>query len=63
MAGGVVIGTLALGRLHTPRWRLMTAFVGANLVLNAAVGWCPSSLVLHKLGVKTASESGACVRG
>lgn len=63
MAGGVVLGTLALGRFSNPRWRLMTSFVGANLVLNAAVGWCPSSLVLHRLGVRTAAESGVCARG
>ncbi|MHB8294722.1 MAG: YgaP family membrane protein [Acidimicrobiales bacterium] len=60
IAGGVVLSTLALGRAHSPRWRVMTAFVGANLVLNAAVGWCPASLVLHKLGVKSMAEGASC---
>lgn len=63
LAGGVVLGTLALGRFSNPRWRLMTAFVGVNLLSNAVLGWCPSSLVLHRLGIKTAAESGGCARG
>lgn len=56
MAGGVVLVTLALGRERTRRWRLLTGFVGINLVMDAAVGWCPSSVVLHHLGVPTAAE-------
>lgn len=56
MAGIVVLATLILGRQHSDRWRLLTGFVGANLALNAAVGWCPMSVVLHRLGVSTATE-------
>ena len=55
MAGVVVLATLALGRRH-PRWRILTGFAGANLLLNAAVGWCPTSVVLHRLGISTAAE-------
>lgn len=55
MAGTVVLASLILGRPH-PHWRIVTGLVGANLVLNAAVGWCPMSVVLHRLGVSTASE-------
>ncbi|MDI3315230.1 MAG: DUF2892 domain-containing protein [Mycobacterium sp.] len=56
MAGAVVLTTLTLGRKYSSRWRLMTAFVGANLLLDAAVGWCPTGVVLHRLGVPTAAE-------
>ena len=56
MAGTVVLATLALGRQHSARWRILTGFVGANLLLNAAMGWCPMSVVLHRLGVSTAAE-------
>jgi DUF2892 family protein len=56
MAGIVVLATLILGRQHSDRWRLLIGFVGANLALNAAVGWCPMSVVLHRLGVSTAAE-------
>lgn len=56
MAGTAVLSTLALGRAHSPRWRVVTGFVGANLLLDAAVGWCPTSLLLHRLGIPTAGE-------
>jgi len=56
LAGVVVLLTLGLGRRASPRWRLLTAFVGANLMLNGTVGWCPTSLVLHRLGVQTRCE-------
>jgi len=58
LAGTVVLTSLALGRSQSPRWRALTAFVGMNLVLNGAVGWCPTSLLLHRVGVRTACEQG-----
>jgi hypothetical protein len=30
--------------------------VAANLILNGFAGWCPGSVIVHKLGVPTASE-------
>lgn len=56
LAGGMVLVTLALGRKFSARWRMLTGFVGANLLLDAAVGWCPTSVVLHRLGIPTATE-------
>lgn len=56
VAGSVVLVSLALGRGHRARWRILTGFVGANLLLDAAVGWCPTSVLLHRFGVPTASE-------
>lgn len=56
MAGAVVLTTLILGRERSKRWRLLTGFVGVNLIMDAAVVWCPSSVVLHHLGVPTAAE-------
>lgn len=56
MAGAVVLVTLILGRESSRRWRLLTGFVGVNLIMDAIVGWCPSSVVLHHLGVPTAAE-------
>lgn len=56
MAGTMVLSTLALGRLHCPRWRILTGFVGANLLLDVTVGWCPASLLLRRLGLRTAVE-------
>lgn len=56
MAGAVVLITLVLGRERSKRWRLLTGFVGGNLIMDATVGWCPSSVILHHLGVPTAAE-------
>jgi hypothetical protein len=39
----------------------MTVAIGANLILRAIVGWCPSSLALRRLGVPEAWETAAPV--
>lgn len=56
LAGGVVIFSLVLGRERSKRWRILTSFVAVNLLLDGTVGWCPTSVLLHRLGVPTASE-------
>ncbi|WP_308012258.1 YgaP family membrane protein [Mycobacterium intracellulare] len=56
IAGSVVLVTLTLGRVRSKRWRILTGFVGANLLLDAAVGWCPTSVLLHRLGIPTTAE-------
>lgn len=56
LAGSVVLTSLLLGRENSRRWRVLTAFVGLNLLLDAAVGWCPTSLLLYRLGIRTAAE-------
>lgn len=58
MGGTVVLLSLLLGRTHTSRWRLLTAWVGANLAFNGLAGWCPMGLLLHRLGVPSAAERG-----
>lgn len=52
LAGTVVLASLALGSLHDRRWRTLTAFVGGNLLLYSAVGWCPASLAMRRLGMR-----------
>lgn len=56
LGGTMILLSLALGRAHSRRWRLLTAFVGTNLVLNAAVGWCPASLIMRRLGMPNAVQ-------
>lgn len=56
LAGSMVLTSLALGRRASPRWRMLTGFVGGNLLLSGVVGWCPSSLVLHRLGLRSTCE-------
>ena len=52
IAGGFVMGSLALGYWVHPGWFLFTAFVGANLFQSAFSNWCPMMTFLRKLGVK-----------
>jgi hypothetical protein len=56
LAGSVVLTSLTLARRGRPRWRLLTGFVGANLLLSGVVGWCPTSLLLHRLGLRSSCE-------
>ncbi|HEX7322492.1 MAG TPA: DUF2892 domain-containing protein [Mycobacterium sp.] len=56
LSGVMVLVTVTLAYLYTPMWLLFTAFVGANLLFSGLVGWCPASVVLHRLGVPPASE-------
>jgi hypothetical protein len=51
LAGFFTLFSLLMGRLHHRRWRLMTALIGANLILQAFTGACPASLLLRRLGV------------
>lgn len=56
LAGTIILLSLGMGRLHSGRWRILTAFVGSNLLLNAIAGWCPASLIMKRLGVPTAAQ-------
>ncbi|TXI55061.1 YgaP family membrane protein [Mycolicibacter arupensis] len=56
IAGTIVLTSLTLGQLLDGRWRILTAFVGANLLFDAMVGWCPAKLLLHRLGINTTFE-------
>jgi hypothetical protein len=50
-AGAMVLAGLALGYAVDPRWLLLSAFVGLNLMQSAFTGFCPLAVVLKKLGV------------
>lgn len=58
MAGTVVLTSATLAYLFGPLWLILTGFVGASLLLDASVGWCPASLVLYRLGIRTSAECG-----
>jgi hypothetical protein len=57
LAGSFTLVSLGLARYHDPRWRLMTGLIGTNLVMQAAVGWCPASLGMRLLGLRQARET------
>ena len=56
LAGGVTLTSLALARTHDPRWRILTALAGGNLVLQGTIGWCPASVGMRMAGLPVARE-------
>ncbi|WP_305094928.1 DUF2892 domain-containing protein [Prescottella sp. R16] len=55
MAGVITLLSVVLAATVSPWWMLLTGFVGVNLVFYAAVGWCPASLIMAKLGLERAA--------
>lgn len=51
IAGTFVLVSIALAYFFSPWWLLLTAFVGVNLIVGGAFGWCPMISILTKLGV------------
>jgi hypothetical protein len=51
MAGTVTLTGVVLGALVSPWFLLLPALAGANQLLFTAVGWCPMSLLLPRLGL------------
>lgn len=50
LAGTVVLLGLALARWVGPWWLLLDVFVALNLIQSAFTGFCPPTLLLHKIG-------------
>ncbi|WP_433715838.1 YgaP family membrane protein [Nocardia sp. CA-084685] len=51
LAGTFVLVSTLLAAVASPWWLIATGLVGANLLLYSAMGWCPATLLLHRLGV------------
>lgn len=52
-AGFMVLLSLALTWFVHANWVWLTVFVGVNLVQSAFTGFCPASMIMAKLGLKT----------
>lgn len=52
IAGGFVLGSVALGFWVNPWFYAFTAFVGLNLLQSAFTGWCPMMWILRRAGLK-----------
>lgn len=52
MAGTVILVSMALANLVSPKWYYLTAFVGLNLFQSAFTNWCPAMAVFRRLGLK-----------
>lgn len=59
IAGVVVLTSVALVLLHDPRWLILTAFVGLNLLQSAFTNWCPMVWLLARVGLKPCLPRGA----
>ncbi|BAD60750.1 DUF2892 domain-containing protein [Nocardia farcinica] len=51
LAGTLILLSAALAATLSPWWLILTALVGANLLLYSALGWCPASLLMARLGL------------
>jgi hypothetical protein len=51
IAGGFILGSLALAHFHSPHWLWFTAFVGFNLIQSSFTNFCPLEILLKKAGV------------
>jgi hypothetical protein len=56
LAGSMILISVSLAHFVSPKWLLLTCFVGVNLIQSAITGFCPAGIVLKKLGV----GSGSC---
>ncbi len=54
-AGVMILISLALAQFVSPRWLLLTAFVGFNLLQASFTGFCPAAILFRKLGVGSGS--------
>jgi hypothetical protein len=53
IAGSFILVSLALAVVHSLYWLWFTAFVAANLLQASFTGFCPSAMLLRKLGVRS----------
>ncbi|NUP27462.1 MAG: DUF2892 domain-containing protein [Nocardia sp.] len=60
LAGILVLAGTALAAVFSPWWLILTTLVGANLLLYSAVGWCPATLLMARLGIPPRAT--ACAR-
>lgn len=52
MAGCVNTLSIVLILVHSIYWLILTGFVSANLIVLATTGFCPSAILLQKMGVR-----------
>ena len=51
IAGFVVLISLGLAQVHSPKWLILTAFMGLNLLQSAFTNWCPMMPILRAMGI------------
>jgi Inner membrane protein YgaP-like, transmembrane domain len=53
VAGGFILLSVTLSRIHSVYWLFFTVFVGANLLQSSITGFCPLAVILKKVGVRS----------
>jgi hypothetical protein len=51
-AGSMILISLALSRLLSPAWLLLTAWVAVMMLQSGLTRFCPAAWLFKKLGVK-----------
>ena len=51
-----IMGCSLFGMSKHRFWSLLTMLAGAALLQHALLGWCPSTPVMRKMGIRTAEE-------
>ncbi|WP_327152139.1 YgaP family membrane protein [Nocardia sp. NBC_01329] len=57
LAGILVLVSTGMAAALSPWWLVLALLVGANLLLYSAVGWCPATLIMARLGVPAGSST------
>ncbi len=55
-AGSMIIISTLLAMFHSPNWHWFSLFIGANMIQSSFTGFCPPSILMRKLGMKTSAE-------
>ncbi len=56
IAGTFILLSLALAKLHSGYWLLLTTFIGLNLLQSAFTKWCLMEDILAKFGVEKCQD-------
>jgi hypothetical protein len=51
MAGFMVLISMGLAQVHSPKWLILTAFMRLNLLQSAFTNWCPMMPILRAMGI------------
>jgi hypothetical protein len=52
VAGIFTLASVLLAWVYSPYWLIFTAFIGINLIIFGATGFCLMANILYKLGLK-----------
>ena len=56
-AGMMVLVSIALAYFVSPRWFLLTAFVGLNMLQASFTGFCPAAIAFKRMGIPAGEAS------